>query len=436
MKYLRQHLFKRAFWVFGAGGTLALLASAGCSSTDGTGTPTTCNGLDVSVKAQATVKAYGEAAGKLNTRAAQVEAKWGSICNAINAELGEDATQTDTAKACAVLNARVKAALGKGVTVSLIVDSECHADVKVQASCEGQCSADVNCDVQAKCEPGKFVVECNGKCDAECDVVAPSVACTGTCQGSCTADAAVKCTGECTGSCTDVSWQGTCDAGCTANFSGSCGGTCMGKCDGKDSSAACNGKCEGSCSAMANGSCDAKCTGKFKGGCKADCQGSCAVTAGAQCNGKCDGTCVYAPGKVDCKGECHGSCAAEVSPPTCTGKLDCAANADCHASCQGSAKADASCTATAKLDVMGDTELYAAINAHLDDLKAAIALTVALKDPIVDLAGRTGDTFSALGDIGVQGAACAAASLKVAAEASVSINVSVSASASVQGKAG
>jgi hypothetical protein len=79
--------------------------------------------------------------------------------------------------------------------------------------------------------------------------------------------------------------------------------------------------------------------------------------------------------------------------------------------------------------------LYAAINAHLSDVKDAIALTVALKDPIVDLASRTTATFSALGDLGVSGAACAAASVEIAAEASVSINVSVQASASVQGKA-
>jgi len=86
--------------------------------------------------------------------------------------------------------------------------------------------------------------------------------------------------------------------------------------------------------------------------------------------------------------------------------------------------------------VEGDAKLYTAINAHLDAVKKAFALTLALKDPIVALAGRTSDTFSALGDLGVSGATCAAASLQVAAQASVSINVSVQASASVQGKAG
>ena len=48
------------------------------------------------------------------------------------------------------------------------------------------------------------------------------------------------------------------------------------------------------------------------------------------CNGKCEGTCEYAPGKADCKGECHGTCDVEVSPPACTGKLDCEAAAVCR----------------------------------------------------------------------------------------------------------
>ncbi len=122
-------------------------------------------------------------------------------------------------------------------------------------------------------------------------------------------------------------------------------------------------------------------------------------------------------------------------PPTCTGHLDCDASADCHASCQASASAKANCTSSATLVVKGDADLHAAIKAHLDDVKEAFALTYALKDPIADLAGKTVDTFRAVGDIGVQGGACFASSLSVAAQASVSINVSVQASASVQGKA-
>jgi len=85
--------------------------------------------------------------------------------------------------------------------------------------------------------------------------------------------------------------------------------------------------------------------------------------------------------------------------------------------------------------VSGDAKLDAAIRAHLDDVKDAFAMTWALKDPIADLAGKSVGAFKAIGDIGVQGATCFAASLSVAAQASASINVSVQASASVQGTA-
>jgi len=129
-------------------------------------------------------------------------------------------------------------------------------------------------------------------------------------------------------------------------------------------------------------------------------------------------------------------CSAEVSPPTCTGKLDCSGSADCHASCQASAQADASCQSTANLVVEGDAKLYGALNAHIDDIKAAFSATIALKDPVAAIAGKTAMTFQALGDIGAAGIACVGASVSLAAQASASINVSVSASASVQGKAG
>jgi hypothetical protein len=123
-----------------------------------------------------------------------------------------------------------------------------------------------------------------------------------------------------------------------------------------------------------------------------------------------------------------------VSPPACTGKLNCEGTADCQASCQASASAQAECTSSATLVVDGDAQLYKAIKAHMNDVKDAFALTLSLKDPIASVAAKTAGTFEALGDIGVQGGACVASSLALAAEASVSINVSVQASASVQGK--
>lgn len=435
MKILNSLKLQHAFPLIGSVGLFTLLAAAGCSSTDGTGTPTSCSGLDATVSAQATLKAYAQATVAVNDAALNVEHKWLAVCNAINADVGEDSSKTTAAEACAVLNARVKSALDKGVKVTLSVQSECHADVNVEADCQAKCKLP-NCDIEAQCEPGKVVVECNGACDGSCDVTAPSVDCMGTCSGKCTADVAVACTGSCTGDCSDLAWNGSCDAGCTAQFSGTCGGTCMGKCDGKDSSGTCAGTCEGSCSADANGSCSAKCTGQFTGSCKAQCKGSCEAGASAACNGKCEGTCSYTPGMADCKGECHGHCDAEVSPPSCQGTLSCDGAADCQASCKGSASASASCNSSASLVVDGDADLYAAINGHIGDVKDAFALTLALEKPIANLVGKSAATFSALGDIGVSGASCAVSSAAIAAQASVSINVSVKASASVQGTAG
>jgi len=430
MNTLNQFSWKRTCSTVGLVGLLAMISGAGCSATDGTGTPTSCTGLDANVSAQATVKAFGQASSALKDAALQVEAKWLATCNDINRDLGEDTSKTTAAEACGVVNARINKA---HATVTLDVKSECHADVSVQGDCQAKCKLP-NCDIKASCEPGKLVVACNGSCSGECDIQAPSATCTGTCSGKCTADVAVSCAGSCTGDCSDLKWNGTCDAGCTAEFSGTCGGTCMGKCDGKDSSGTCQGKCEGTCSAKASGSCSAKCTGQFTGSCKADCKGSCEVAGGAQCSGKCEGTCTYAPGKADCNGECHGECDAAVSPPSCEGSLNCEGAAECQASCEGSASAKAHCESSANLVVSGDDELYGALQAHVGDIKAAFALTYALKDPIANLAGKTVATFRALGDIGASGVACATSSIAIAAQAQVSISASVSASASVQGK--
>src|SRR5437016_12431574 len=85
-----------ALAAFGVIGLLAM--SNGCSSNDGGGgAPASCNGLDTGVQAQATIKAYGEAAGRLQAKAAEVEGKWLAVCNAMNKDLGEDSSKT-TAK--------------------------------------------------------------------------------------------------------------------------------------------------------------------------------------------------------------------------------------------------------------------------------------------------------------------------------------------------
>jgi hypothetical protein len=85
----------------------------------------------------------------------------------------------------------------------------------------------------------------------------------------------------------------------------------------------------------------------------------------------------------------------------------------------------------ATVTVVGDAELQAALAAHIKDFGAAVNLTLALKDPIAEVAGKTAGAFKAVGDIGVSGAACLASSISAAVEAQASISVSVEASASV-----
>lgn len=413
---------------------LTTLGLSACSTKDdGSGAPASCSGLDTTVKAQATLRAYAESVTSLRERALEVEAKFLSVCNAINADLGLDTSKTTAAEACDILKKRVDAAAKAGATVEVVIDFNCHADISAQASCDADCKIDAACDVEAKCTGGEVVVECNGKCDGQCDVSAPSVDCMGTCEGSCTADIQAKCMGECQGSCTAPQFDGTCDAGCTAGFEGSCEGTCEGMCDGKNASGKCEGTCAGKCTGKATGHCEAKCEGNFSGGeCSGNCMGSCVTSGKAMCEGKCNGTCSYTPGMATCKGTCHGSCDAEVSPPTCTGKLDCKADAECHSSCQAQASAKVDCPPPhATVTVVGDAELWTALKAHIDDFGEAVNLTIALKDPIADAAGKTIGAFEAVGDIGVSGAACMAASVSAAAEAQASISVSVSASASV-----
>jgi hypothetical protein len=81
---------------------------------------------------------------------------------------------------------------------------------------------------------------------------------------------------------------------------------------------------------------------------------------------------------------------------------------------------------------VGDAALQAALTAHFQDFASAVNLTLALRDPIQSVAGKTIGAFEALGDVGVSGAACMASSLQSAVEAQASISVSVQASASVQ----
>ncbi len=80
-------------------------------------------------------------------------------------------------------------------------------------------------------------------------------------------------------------------------------------------------------------------------------------------------------------------------------------------------------------------KLQQAIEGSLTAWAEAVNLAIALKDPAAKLATKTAATFSALGDIGISGATCAAASAKAAFDASASVNVSFKASASLNASA-
>jgi hypothetical protein len=112
--------------------------------------------------------------------------------------------------------------------------------------------------------------------------------------------------------------------------------------------------------------------------------------------------------------------------------LNCQASAECRANCNASASAKLDCSKpSASVVVQGDVKLQQALEANISAWAEAVNLTIALKDPAAQLAAKSVATFQAIGDIGLSGASCVAASLKAAADASVSVNVSVSASASL-----
>jgi len=90
-----------------------------------------CDGLDVTALAQRTVQSFAEAAANLEIRARAVEAKFLTVCNRVNADLGEDVSNTTAAAACGVLKARVDAAVAKGVSVNALILVNCKRRCEV-----------------------------------------------------------------------------------------------------------------------------------------------------------------------------------------------------------------------------------------------------------------------------------------------------------------
>jgi hypothetical protein len=112
--------------------------------------------------------------------------------------------------------------------------------------------------------------------------------------------------------------------------------------------------------------------------------------------------------------------------------LNCQGSAECHGDCQAQASANVNCPPPqVVVAISGDDALYATYEAHLSDIGIAVNLTTAIEKPTGDLAGRTAQSFSVLGDIGVAGASCVAAQAQLITSVQASVSVSVTASAEV-----
>ena len=174
---------------------LVLVGTDGCSKSE---EQNACDKLSWNDQREATVKTFDLAANALRKGAGDVEGRFFVLCNAIDRELGIDATKTSTVEACAVLHDRVRAAVAQGAQVDSEVEPNCVLDAALQASCEARCGVPGNCDLKAECLDGGMVVACDGACSGACDSVAPeSAACVGTCHGDCSAPTSSPvCTGQ------------------------------------------------------------------------------------------------------------------------------------------------------------------------------------------------------------------------------------------------
>jgi hypothetical protein len=190
-------------------------------------------------------------------------------------------------------------------------------------------------------------------------------------------------------------------------------------------SASAEATCQGSCTANAN--CDVA----------ASCQGTVEYACSGRCSGTCDGTCDGNQSSGSCSGTCSGQCSAQCDASgqvTCNGTLSCSAAATCNASCQADAQATVDCSnPQITVNITGNDTLNAAYQADVDLIGTSINETAALGTGIAALAGQTADTFSAIGNVGLDATACFASTLSAFTSIQANVSVSVSASASVSG---
>ena len=209
--------------------------------------------FDANARANATIRAFVQAAGDFAKVAAEAEAEVGAACERMGADLGLGADQmaprssneSRTAAACNAAAARMDAILAQGAQGSIkaqVTPPKCTANASVEASCKGQCSAELDPGyVKAHCQPGQLYGRCEGTCGGEC---------SGTCNG--------KCQGQCAGS---TGADGTCNGQCKGTCQGACRGDCKGGCSVEFQEPKCavamkapsaDARCEGNCRADAN----------------------------------------------------------------------------------------------------------------------------------------------------------------------------------------
>lgn len=365
-----------------------LLGASGCSdAAKDLGCEASIRGRVDALQASVTV---------MTTVAAKMRADVTTACKNIAVAGGEmvsppaNPSDDDMKAACAKAEAAITAKLSAAGTVSLkISPAECKVNASAQLDCEGKCGVKAECtepSIDVRCEPGKLSVACSGMC---------------TGQASCEGSATVKATCE-----------GTCNATCEGTCSGTCTGTCSGTCSAMNGDGSCNGTCSGTCT----GQCSANCTGT--------CTGKCELAANAMvtCNAeaRCSGTCSAMGTAPKCEGE--------VKPPMCT------ADADCSASCKGSAELQAECTPPNVQFVfsgMVEASFVTALEANLGVFADVAAKATIVGDAAADVAAN----FTGVVESSATCAASLAAELKAAVDASLSIKASVSVSASASGKA-
>lgn len=118
-----------------AGSAVALPA---CVYSDRYGPATGCDDLDLARRDDLSVGAYRNAVLALYDRTVELESKWLTICNAINADLKLDTSAMHATDAARVLAARISAS---GAKVTIHPNYTCSTETAVGATCEAQCGS-------------------------------------------------------------------------------------------------------------------------------------------------------------------------------------------------------------------------------------------------------------------------------------------------------